>query len=325
MKKITAFVAMIFVLTAVYVCAQDSDRILVKVNDEIIMQSEVDEALETAATQLKLAGKPADTKDLAKKIEDGLVEQKLIITMAKDESIVVSDEAVADKVNEYLDGLRSKFANEQAFEDALQQEGLSYTDFRIKIEAQVKDSLIYGKVKQKKQQDFINKAAVTDSELASYFDKNKDMFNLDNKITIAQIRFSKGEVVTDNFAKYVKDISARIKTDGFEKVSAELAGKKGVSTIDPIEVDMASLDKRIVNAVKNPKKGKVSEPVEIPASDKDNGGFVIIKVTDYKGGKEPKFDDVKEKVRVKIIEEKVDQMWSDWMETVKKEAYIQYM
>jgi parvulin-like peptidyl-prolyl isomerase len=325
MKKTMILMTVILILAAA-VFAVDSDRIVVKVNDQIVLQSEVDEALEMAATQLKLSGKTSDTAGLKTRITEGLVEQKLIITMAKDENIAVSDEAVADKVNEYLDGLRAKFPSEQGFEDALQQEGLSYTDFRIKIEAQVRDNLIYGKVKQKKQQDFIAKAAVSDEEIKTFYDKNRDMFKEGDEISISQLRFSNGEVETTDLPKYVKDISARIKTEGFEKVFADLTGKKGITTVEPIKIDsMASLDKSVRDAIKNPKKGKVTEPIQIPPAANDNGGYLIVKVTEYKGGKESNLEDVKEKVRVKVIEEKVDSLWNDWIDTVKKEAYIKYM
>ena len=322
-KLVIAVLAVIIACSAAL--AKDEDRILVKVNDEVILQSDLDEAVEMAQAQLKMTGKTVDGK-MKDKLLDQLVEQKLIITMAKDENVAVSDEAVNDKVTEYLDNLRSKFANEQAFEDALQQEGLSYTDFRIKIEGQVRDSLIYGKVKQKKQQDFIAKAAVSDAEIKDYFEKNKDAFRENDSISISQIRFSRGDVETKDLARYVSDVSAKIKAEGFEKVFSELTGTKGVTTVEPIKIDsMASLDKKIVAALKNPKKGKVTEPIELPAVAGDSGGYLIVKVTDYSGGAAPKLDDVKEKVRVKVIEGKVETLWNEWIDTVKKEAFIKYM
>lgn len=325
MKKaiiLTAF----FMIAAAGLFAQQSDKILVKVNDGLILASEIDEAVEMASAQSKIAGKPFDAEDFKKMILKNLVEQKLIITMAKDENVVVSEEAVADKVNEFLEGLRSRFQSEEAFEDALVKEGLSYTDFRIKIEAQVRDNLIYSKVKQKKQQEFISKAAVGDPEIQAYFDKNKDAFKVDDQMNLSQIYFTKGQVDTTDLKKYVTDMAVRIKTEGFEKIMVELTGKKGIAAAELGWVDTSSMDSRIRIALKNPKKGKVIEPIESPATDQgDAGGFQIIKIIDYKGGKAPLLADVKEKVRVKIIEEKVDKLWMEWIDNVKAKAYIKYM
>ncbi len=326
MKKLTVVLALLM-LAAGFLQAKNEDKILVKVNDEIILQSDVDEALEMAQAQLKMAGKPGDAADLKKKILEGMVEQKLIITMAKDENIAISEEAVADKVNEYLDGLRAKFPNEQAFEEALAQEGLSYTDFRIKIEGQVRDTLVYGKVKQKKQQDFISKSAVSDAEIASYYEKNKDAFKVNDEMNISQIFLAAGEVETDNLAKYAADLKARVDAgEAFEKVMQELNGKKGVTTAELGWINTNDLDARLRASLKNPKKGKVTAPIEIPSSGDGKGGFHLLKIVDYKKGTVSALnDEIREKVRVKIISEKVEKMWSEWIDTVKKEAYIKYM
>ena len=327
MKKIMMIITALLTLAAAGLYAQQQeDKILVKVNDELILQSEIDESVEMAAAQAKIAGKAFNVEEFKKVVLANLVEQKLIITMAKDENVVVSEEAVADKVNEYLDGLRSKFQTEDAFEEALQKDGISYTDFRIKIEAQVRDGLVYSKVKQKKQQEFISKAAISDQEIQEYFDKNRDDFKTDETMTLAQIYFTKGEVETDNLGKYVNDIEAKIKTEGFDKAAAELKGKKGVAVAVLDQIDTASMAQNIKSALKNPKKGKVTEPIEIPANERgEAGGYQIIKINEFKGGKSPELADVKEKVRVKVIEGKVDKMWLDWIENVKAKAYIKYM
>jgi peptidyl-prolyl cis-trans isomerase SurA len=324
MKK--SIIIAVLLTAAAGIFAAQEDKILVKVNDEVILTSEIDEAVEVASAQSKVSGKPFNTDDFKKVIVQNLVEQKLIITTAKDESVTVSEEAVADKVNEYLEGLRAKFQSEDAFENALQKEGLSYTDFRIKIEAQVRDNLVFSKVKQKKQQEFISKAGVGDQEIQAYFEKNKDAFKVDDQMNLTQIYFTKGEAAADNLKKYVDDTAARLKTEGFDKVSAELTGKKGIAVAELGWVDTSSLAQNIRTALRNPKKGKITEPIESPATAQgEAGGFQIIKIIDYKSGKTPVLADVKEKVRVKVIEDKVDKLWMEWIENAKAKAYIKYM
>jgi parvulin-like peptidyl-prolyl isomerase len=325
MKKII-FTALAAMCAAALFGAGQADKIIVKVNDEIILQSEVDEAAEMAEAQAKLSNQPFNEDEFRKTAVKNMVEQKLIITMAKDESVVVSDEAVADKVNEFLEGLRAKFQTEEAFEEALQKEGLSYTDFRIKIEAQVHDSLIFSKVKQKKQQDFIAKAAVNEDELKDYYDKNKDSLKVDDQMSLTKIYIARGQIEAADLDKYTAEIAAKIKAEGFEKTAQELKGKKGVTISDLGWVETADMSKNVRDALKDPKKGKVTDPIDTPSSSPaDNGGYQIIKITDYKSGKVPEYADVKDKVRVKVIEEKVDALWNEWIDTVKKKAYINYM
>lgn len=320
MKKMLIFTAILLIAAAGLFAAQE-DKILVKVNDELILASEIDEAVEMASAQAKMAGKPFNAGEFKKMVLKNLVEQKLIITMAKDENVAVSEEAVADKVNEFLDGLRSRFQSEEAFEEALLKEGLSYTDFRIKIEAQVRDNLVYSKVKQKKQQDFISKAAVGDQEIQSYFDKNKDAFKFDDKMNLTNIVFTSGAGGSGDLKAYVDSVAARIKTEGFDKVASDLNGQTGIAVAQLDSIDTADLAKNIREALKNPKKGKVTAPVASPTGD----GYQILKINDYKSGKAPELSDVKEKVRVKIIEEKVEKLWVEWIDHVKAKAYIKYL
>jgi len=174
MGRIKALIiAAAFFVPAVILASPSSDRIVAKVNDGLVLESEVQEAYDAMTAQLEAAGQKAEPEKLKKEILENLVQQKLLITIAQEEMVVVSEEAVADKVNEFLSGLRARFATEEAFEEALNKEGLSYTDFRLKIESQVRDGLVFTKLKQKKQQDFISKAPVAEAEMQQYFDGTK--------------------------------------------------------------------------------------------------------------------------------------------------------
>jgi peptidyl-prolyl cis-trans isomerase SurA len=317
MEKIKIVVFALFIFAA-QACYAQSDRILVKVNDAVVLQSEVDEAVDMMATQLKQAGKPVDDAKLRKDVLESLVQQKLIITMAKDEAIVVSDEAVTDKVNEFLNNLRSKFKTEDEFEAALGKEGMSYNDFRLKLEAQIRDSLIFNKVKQKKQQEFISKAPVADSEIEKYYNDNKDDFKVDDEVSISQVLLSRGEYKEDA-KKKADEISSRLKAgEDFSKIGDSLAGQAGITAADLGWVDTTQLDTQIREALKNPKKNKV---VSVDTA----GAIHVIRINDFKKGKLQDLSDIKEKVRVKIIETKVDSMWEDWIKSVKNTAFIKYV
>jgi parvulin-like peptidyl-prolyl isomerase len=318
MKKI-ALAAAITALCIAPLFAKPVDRILVKVNNEVILDSEVNEAVDLLFTQAKMSGKIMDKEALKKDVIKSMIEQKLIITMAKDESVTISEEAVADKTTEFIDSLRKRFSTEAEFEDTLAKEGLSYTDFRMKIDAQVRDNLAFTKVKQKKQQEFITKAGISDDELKNFFEKNRDEFKVNDEMNLSQILIDRARIEAKDARKFAADVSARIAAEGFEKVAADLSGKPGIKALALDWVDTDVFSKEIKSALSGLKKGAVTKPVET------EDGFQILKVVDVKKGRVEKFDDIREKVRVKLIEEKVDTMWNDWISKVKKDAYIKYM
>ncbi len=317
MKRLFIAVLAVFFVFELKTFAE-SDRILVKVNNSVILESEVAEAVEQISAQMKDNGKTSAEK-IREQVIAELVGQKLIITMAEAEQINVSDEAVADKVNDFIDNLRKKFGSEEDFEYALQKQGMSYTDFRLKIESQVRDSQIFGKIKQKKQQEFIQKSPVTDSEMESYFKANRDEFKKGDEVNISQIFINKSVFSGDGNA-YSEGLVARIKGgEDYSKVASSESGKSGVSPVDLGWVDTTQLDEKIRRALSKPKKGKIVGPVET------SQGWHIIKINDYKAGKEAEYADVKEQVRIRIIETKIEKMWQDWIEEIKKKAYIKYM
>jgi len=318
MKKVFLILFLFQFVFLVY--SKQSDRIYVKVNDEIILESEINETVDLLAAQMKLSGKNVDVNKLKKDVINNLIDQKLIITMAKNENIIISDEAVADRVNEFIDSLRKRFSSEAEFEDALLKEGLSYTDFRMKIESQVRDNLVFSKVRQKKQQDFISKSAVSDEEIENFYKNNKSQFKINDEVNLKHLFLDKNNDAIKDLKKYTDDLyNSMISGKSFEKVAGELKTVDGIKVVDLGWVDTTQLDKNIRGAVAGLKKNAVTKPVQT------EDGYHILKVVDIKKGQLQPLSEIREKVRIKIIEEKVEKMWDEWLAKIKKDAYIKYM
>lgn len=317
MKKIFFLALTIFFMIG-FLYAEFSDRILVKVNDEIILQSELDETIELIKAQFKMLGKSYNESELNSKTLNEMIEQKLIITMAKDEKIEVSDDAIYDRVNEFIDSLRSRFSSEEEFESALLKEGISYPDFRLKLESQVRDKLIYDKVKQKKQQEFISKAAVSDEDIRKYYEENKKNFKINDEMNLAQIFFDKSKGNPVELKKKAEEAVKKLMAgEDFNNLLNTLSQEDGIDGGAIGWVDTTQMDKKIRTSLLNVKKGKIVGPIET------EDGFHIIKIIDLKKGKIQELSEIKEKIRIKIIEEKIEKMWNDWIAKVKQQAYIQ--
>ncbi|HRU40198.1 MAG TPA: peptidylprolyl isomerase SurA, partial [Candidatus Goldiibacteriota bacterium] len=74
MKK-AFFLAVLTMMFAALSQAKLADRILVKVNDEVILQSEVDESVNLLLSQMKMSGKSGNRDSLSKEVIKNLVEQ----------------------------------------------------------------------------------------------------------------------------------------------------------------------------------------------------------------------------------------------------------
>lgn len=320
MKRKFYLLSVIFLLNGIFLNAFTGDKILVKVNDEIILQSELDETVDLLLAQAKITGKKVERKELEKNVLNEMIEQKLIITMANDEKIQVSEGAVTDKVNEFINSLRSRFSDEEEFNNALLKEGISYSDFRIKLEAQVKDKLLYDKVRQKKQQEFISKTLVTDDEIKKYYSENKNDFKVNDEINISQIYFDKSKEEKGNFKTKAEQVVQKLKAgEDFNSLLKELRQEDGIDGGILGWIDTTQMNKKIRDALVNAQKNKIIGPIET------EDGYHVIKINDIKKGKIQELSDIREKVRIKIIEGKIEKMWKEWVDKIRKQAYIEKM
>ncbi|MFP4466939.1 MAG: peptidyl-prolyl cis-trans isomerase [Candidatus Goldiibacteriota bacterium] len=315
MKKIIFLLSISLFAAVAAASAGQSDGITAKVNDIIILKSEVDEAVEALELQLEAAERKIDTKEAREKILESLVEQRLVISTANQEGVAVSPEAVGDKVNEFIENLRSRFPDQKAFEEALAAEGLNYQDFTLKIRSQVKDNLLFSKVKQKKQQEFIADVDVSENEIKKFYSDNREEFKINDEVKLENIYF-------DTFAdeNIIKAAVERIKAGaGFSEVRKDMEKIHGAKGGELGWVETSEMDASIRRAMGIPRKNKIVGPV------KTDTGYHIFRVIDHEKGEVPEFETVKDKVRVILIEQKVEKLWEKWLKETKESAYIKYM
>jgi len=117
------------------------DRILVIVDEEAILLSEVTREVALYRLEARNAGLQLDQDDAAirEEILTRLIESKLIIAAAKQEEIEVSEEAINRDVQSNIDQLVRYYGSESALEAELQRNGMTLNDYRRRSYAQLRD------------------------------------------------------------------------------------------------------------------------------------------------------------------------------------------
>ncbi|MBI4650266.1 SurA N-terminal domain-containing protein, partial [Candidatus Desantisbacteria bacterium] len=114
------------------------DRILAKVNNEIITQSELEEQLDDLRDELLQNYKPEEVEKVLSKqrleLLGKLIETKILMQEAKKLNITLSDEEVDKEVNKNREQVKGHFESEEKFLDALQQKGLNPDSLKEKIQ-----------------------------------------------------------------------------------------------------------------------------------------------------------------------------------------------
>jgi len=183
-----------------HVCygAQVVDRIVAKVNDEVIFKSELDEYARNARAQA--GGKITGSDDeLARKALDQMIEEKILLQQAKKEEI----EATEDDLKTALQNIRDKFPSKEEFDREMKKQGMTIADLQETLKKQVKIlRLIEKNVKRKIQ--------VTNGEVREYYRQHKDEIgrSVDSaKEEISNTIFE--QKFNDAFGKWVEKLKKR--------------------------------------------------------------------------------------------------------------------
>ncbi|AMM91384.1 foldase [Peribacillus simplex] len=231
----------------------------------------------------------ADTLDL-------LITNKLVELEAEKEGIKIKDE----EIQKEIDTMAESYGDEKSLKEQLEASGSS-------MEALKNDIVVYLQTKKLIEP----RITVTDDEISTYFEDNKDTFAQAEQVEASHI------LVEDE--KTAKKVEKEIAEGGdFAKLAAEYStdtetadngGSLGYfgkgNMVDEFEDVAFDLD-----------IGKVSDPI------KSDYGYHIIKVTGKKEAKEANLEDSKEEIKETLLSERLQEEYPAWLAEVKKDHEI---
>jgi len=207
---------------------------------------------------------------------------------------------------------RRQFVENYVLNDLLADEGAARGyDKDPEITRQV-DDLRRRLVVQHVMKDFQEPPEVTDAEVKAYYDQNRRLFSG------AQIRASHILVKDEDLAKRLREelrqdpskFEELAKTNSVDTATAARGGDLGFfgqgRMVAPFEQAAFGLDK----------VGDISDVVKTPF------GYHIIKLTDRKEGSDRPFDEVKERIRVNLLNQRRQEQTQKRIEDLKQRADV---
>jgi len=291
------------------------DRIVAKVNDDIITLSEVQEKGMPLLSKVR-ATHSADNKkveEAEKEVLDRLIDIKLQLQDARRLGLKVRDE----DVEKALKNIREKNGiTPEAMERILKESGTSIQRFRDEIRDRILEQKVY-------YFRVIASAKVNPDAVEAYYQEHISDYKRKEEVKVSQIFFAVDE---NNPAKREDVVQARamevldkIKTgEDFsqlaraysEGANASEGGRLGSfkrgEALPVLEKTMFSL-----------KSGMVSGLIRSKA------GFHVIRVDDHVYPTPLPLEEVKEKIIKAIKEEKAQGNYKKWMRKLKEKAFIE--
>ncbi len=249
------------------------DRIVAVVNDDVIMQSELEEKLRTVKNQLEQQGTalpPAGM--LEKQILDRLILNKLQLQLASSTGIRIDDETL----NRTISNIASENnVSLTQFREILEKDGYSYEHFREDI----RNEIIITRLRER---NVDNRITVTDREIDNFLTTKEQQGPIENEYRISHILIATPEAATPEEIEQARLVGLKVLEDlangqDFAELAKSVSeGKQASEGGDLGWKKAGDIPSLFSDYIVDMKEGDVSELIQSPS------GFHIIKLSGFR-------------------------------------------
>lgn len=225
---------------------------------------------------------------------ESLISKKVVELEAKKQKIAVSETDIQNELNKYYE----KYGGEEAFNQALAQNGLTLNDVKKDLELTVKvNKLLKSRI------------SISEKEMKTYFEDNKATFAQEMQVKASHILVETEEKANEIENKLGKgeDFAKLAKENSIDPGSKDNGGDLGFFS-------RGQMVKEFEETAFALKVGEISAPVNTQY------GFHIIKVTELKDAKEADYEKNKDKISDILFDQKLQTEYSAWLQ----EMYPKY-
>jgi peptidyl-prolyl cis-trans isomerase SurA len=331
--KCMAAVAAMILASAGFAQAQIIERVLVKVNGDILTQTELEER-QTAAIRARMGAdfKPEmvnNNAELKKAVEEvtpqllvEAIDELLLIQMGKEKGYQLSDE----QFKGWLENLRKEqnLTDDAKFTAALKQEGMTIDDLRKNVEKQ----FLVGQV----QRDEVgSKLSITEEEARQYYLSHKQEFVEPATVTLREILIEVPATTQagQSAISVAKQDEAEAKAaalrtrllagEDFAKVAAEASAapsKANGGLIGPM--NLAEVSASLQELIGKMKPGDITQPL------RTNKGVQILKLETVKPSAVQPFESVRDLVADKVHNARQQVEVRKFLARVRGQALIEW-
>ncbi len=293
------------------------DRVVAVVNDEVITQAELDTFLRPVYEQYS---KEYSGEDLVKAINE--VRQKILNQMIEDklvyqEAVALGIEVKDEEAEKEFEMFKAKMEKPEELDALLEREGLTMKALRERLKKQAM-------VRQLQDREIRSKVLVSPVEVENFFKNNPEKFKANERVQVKSLTIKKNEEAR---AKGLTDEKARQKIDlleqkiklyrNFDQVVKEFSEDSHAKQDGLGEwIERGAMIESVDEVIFKTPVGGITGVVETPI------GYHIFRIEAKEPEKVRTFEEVKDQISGYLFQEKSNARFRDWMEEVKKAAYI---
>ena len=299
------------------------DEVIAQVNDQIITLSQVRREMREAIEAMKAQGATEQQaiEEMNKRRNEmiaGLINEQLIVQKGKE--LNMSDDVEAEVNRRMLIVAKEQnIPTMEALEEAMRQSGVDPATIRQRLRAEIMKEMVFNDEVDRKIY-----LSITPAQAEAYYKSHMDKFRKAESVTLSEIWLPMGpgineadvkakaaQLVTQarggaNFAELAVANSQRMQNG--QNMAAQSKGKVGTFQVPDLRADLAA-------AIKSVQAGGITDPI------RTNEGYQILRVDERTPGSQTaEYNEMK--VREMITVERREKERTDYLQRLRKEAYI---
>jgi len=300
------FISLLILLILIINCYAIEDAIVAVVNNELLTLKDLKNYILSTQASLVTEGIPEEKikvimAELQKNGLNKLIEDKLILSRANVIGLEVQDKLVNERMKE----IKSKYASEQEFLDALIKNGTNITELKSKYKDQFKIQFVI-------EHEVKSKIYVNPQEVTDFYESNKELFQKKERVVLDSIYISYGKDKSAAQAKANEAIAKIMAGKDFLETAKEYSDSPSLG-----EIEKGQLMPSIEDIIFNMEEGGVSSQVEVDT------GIYIFRISKIIEPKIAPLVEVKDKIYNYVYQNKLSEKFRTWLEELKNNAYIE--
>jgi len=290
------------------------DRVVAKINNEVILLSDFNKRAEPVINEFNRLyedeDKEGQLKELKNELLNQMIDEKLLMQKAKEENI----EAAAAEVDQGVGEIRNRFESETAFQNEITGQGYTREEFRKSIEDQIKVIKLINEFVRDKI------SPPSEEEAREYYEENKEemvtpervsarhiLIRITDEVSQADAREKIDEIYS--MVKNEPDLFSRYAEEHSECPSAASGGDLGYFARGEMvgEFDEVAFNLNV---------GDISEPFIT------RFGYHIVKVTGKQGSENKTYAEVKDRLKNMLYQVKMEEAYEKFLNELRNEANI---
>lgn len=262
---------------AVNAAVQPLDRVVAIVDNDVVMQSQLDQRVrEVQQTIAKRGGGVPPTGALEQQVLERLIVENLQLQIGERSGIRITDEELNQAIGTIAQ--RNGMSLDQ-FRAALAHDGLSFDDAR----EQVKREMIISRVRQRRVAERIQ---VSEQEVKNFLNSDMGKMQMSEEYRLANILIPTPEAASSDdiqkAARKVGDVYQQLR-QGADFGQMAIANSASENALEGGEMGWrkaGQLPPDFAKMLSSMPVGEITQPIRIP------NGFIILKLEEKRGGSE---------------------------------------